>query len=122
MRVPTTLITLVLAGAVFSALPAVANQEAAEANETKAAAGKDAKWQGEVVRMSKDKSTLQIHGGPAPSQSTRTIAFDSSTKWTKGGNPGEMDEVKAGSFVIVVGQVNKKGVMHATHVDLRLPR
>ncbi len=121
MRVPITLITLVLAGAVFSALPAVANQAAAEAKETMAA-GKEAKWQGEVVRMSKDKSTLQIHGGPAPSQSVRTIAFDSSTTWTKGGKPGEMDEVKAGSFVIVLGHVNHKGVMHATQVDLRLPR
>lgn len=121
MRVPTTLVTLVLAGAVLSALPAVANQEAAEKNEAKAAS-KEAKWQGEVVRMSKDKSTLQIHGGPAPSKATRMIEFDSSTEWTKGGKPGEMDEVKAGSFVIVVGHVNHKGVMHATQVDLRLPR
>ena len=121
MRVPTTLITLVLAGAVLTALPAVANQAAAGEKETKAA-GKEAKWQGEVVRMSKEKSTLQIHGGPSPSKSTRTIAFDSSTEWTKGGKPGEMDEVKDGSFVIVVGHVNHKGVMHATQVDLRLPR
>jgi hypothetical protein len=33
-----------------------------------------------------------------------------------------MDEVKEGSFVIAVGQIDDKGVLHAKRVDLRLPR
>jgi hypothetical protein len=33
-----------------------------------------------------------------------------------------MDDVKTGSFVIVLGHEDEKGVLHATRVDLRLPR
>jgi hypothetical protein len=33
-----------------------------------------------------------------------------------------MDEVKEGSFVIMLGHVDKSGILHATRVDLRLPR
>jgi hypothetical protein len=52
----------------------------------------------------------------------RKIAYDSSTQWTKVGKPGQQDEVKEGSFVIVLGKLDDKGVLHATRVDLRLPR
>jgi hypothetical protein len=33
-----------------------------------------------------------------------------------------MEEVKEGSFVIILGHVDDKGVLHATRVDLRKPR
>jgi hypothetical protein len=58
----------------------------------------------------------------ARSDDLRKISFDSSTEWTKLGKPGQQDEVKEGSFVIVLGQMDDKGVLHATRIDLRLPK
>jgi hypothetical protein len=48
--------------------------------------------------------------------------YDASTQWTNGGKPGQQDDVKAGSFIIVIGTVDGDGVMHATRIDLRAPR
>ncbi|MBZ5657927.1 MAG: hypothetical protein LAO56_21915 [Acidobacteriia bacterium] len=121
MKVSVTLFSLVLAGAVFAAVPAGAQQAGAETKEA-AAAKKETKWQGHVVRINKDESTIDIHGGPAPSNDARKVAFDSSTRWTKLGKHAQQSEVKEGSFVIVLGNVDDKGVLHATRIDLRLPR
>jgi hypothetical protein len=121
MKVAVTLLSLVLAGAAFAVMPAGANQAAADKKETQAAQ-KETKWQGHVVRINKDESTMDIRGGSAPSNDLRKVAYDSSTNWTKLGKPGQQDEVKEGSFVILLGHVDDKGVLHATRIDLRLPR
>ncbi len=116
-----TLASLVLAGAFFAAMPADSN--AAGADNRAQAAKKETKWQGHVVRINKEESQLDLRGGEgARADEVRKVAYDSSTLWTKGGKPGQQDEVKEGSFVIVVGNVDDKGVMRATRVDLRLPR
>jgi Domain of unknown function (DUF5666) len=121
MRGSLALLSLVFAGAVFVAVPAGANQAAAE--NKAAAAKKEMKWQGHVVRIYKDESQLDIRGGQAArSDEVRKVAYDSSTQWTKLGKPGQQDEVKEGSFVIVLGQLDDKGTLHATRIDLRLPR
>jgi hypothetical protein len=66
---------------------------------------------------------MDIRGGMnARSDDLRKISFDSSTEWTKLGKPGQQDEVKEGSFVIVLGQMDDKGVLHATRIDLQLPK
>jgi hypothetical protein len=121
MKVPVTLLSLVFAGLIFAAWPAGATQEAAEKKDAPAAK-KETKWQGHVVRLSKDQSTMEIRGGSAPSQDLRKVAYDSSTQWTNQGRPGQQDEVKEGSFVILLGHVDDSGVLHATRIDLRLPR
>jgi hypothetical protein len=108
-----------LAGAVFVAMPASGRQAA---SETKApAAKKETKWQGNVVRIYKDESQMDIRG-TTPAGEVRKVAYDSSTLWTNHGKPGQQDEVKEGSFVIVLGKLDDKGVLHASRVDLRLPR
>jgi hypothetical protein len=113
MKGSLTLLSLVLAAAVFAAMPAGANQ----------AAKKETKWQGTVIRIYKDLSQMDIRGGgTGQSKDLRKVAYDSSTEWTKLGKPGKQDEVKEGSFVILVGQVDDKGVLRATRIDLRLPR
>ena len=118
MKGSLILISLVFAGAVVAAMPASGRQ----ASETKAApAAKETKAQGNVVRIYKDESQMDIRG-TTPSGTVRKVAYDSSTQWTKGGKPGQQDEVKEGSFVIVLGTLDDKGVLHATRVDLRLPR
>ena len=121
MKVSVTLLSLVFAGAVFVALPAAVTQEAAEKKDAPAAQ-KETQWQGHVVRVSKDQSMIEIRGGSAPSQDLRKVAYDNSTQWTKQGKPGQQDEVKEGSFVILLGHVDDSGVLHATRIDLRLPR
>jgi isopentenyl phosphate kinase len=122
MKVSLSLLSLVLAAAVFAAIPAGANQAAAESKQAPAAK-KETKWQGHVIRISKDLSQMDMRGGiNSKAEDMRKVAYDTSTEWTKGGKPGEMDEVKEGSFVIVLGHVDDKGVLHATRVDLRLPR
>jgi hypothetical protein len=117
MKVPVVLLSLVLAGSLFSAV----RTGAQDAAETKAAA-KEKKWQGHVIRIDKEHSMIDIRGGSAPSTDPRKVAYDTSTEWTKLGKPAQMDEVKEGSFVIILGHVDSKGILHATRVDLRLPR
>jgi hypothetical protein len=119
MKLSAALLSLVLGGAVFTAIPAGAKQAAPEKKE---AVKKEAKWQGTVIRISKDQSTIAIHGGPPPSEAQRTISYNDSTEWTKVGKPGKQEEVVEGSFVIVVGHVDDQGVLHARRIDLRLPR
>ncbi|HET8925850.1 MAG TPA: hypothetical protein VFN26_22895 [Candidatus Acidoferrum sp.] len=122
MKGSLALVSLVLAGAVFAAVPSIANQAAAEKKEAPAAK-KETKWQGNVVRIYKDLSQMDIRGGERNnSGDSLKIAYDSSTQWTKLGKPGQQDDVKEGSFVIVLGKVDDKGVMHASRIDLRLPR
>jgi Domain of unknown function (DUF5666) len=118
MKVPKTLLSLVLAGVVFVGLPARAFQAPAAAPS----AAKEVKWQGHVTRIDTDHSMIDLHGGPAPTVAAMRVAYDSSTQWTKQGKPGQQDEVKAGSFVIILGTVDDKGVMHATRIDLRAAR
>ena len=119
MKVPKTLLSLTLAGAVFVAMPARAFQAPAE-QKAAPAATKETKWQGTVVRIDKDNAMITIHGGPPPSSDTRQVAYGTSTVWTKVGKPLEQhDEVKEGSFVIFLGTVDSKGVLQATRIDLR---
>ena len=119
MRLSAILLTLVFAGTLY------AGQTASTTNsgQEKKVAAKELRWQGTIVRVNKSHSSLSVRGGQANMESTeRQIFYDSSTEWTKQGKPAEQSEFKEGSFVIVLGHADKKGVFHATRVDLRLPR
>ena len=121
MKVCTTLLSLVLAGAVFAAMPAGAKQAAAE--EKKAPAKKEAKWQGNVVRIYKDLSQMDLREAKSASTANlKKVAYDDKTEWTNLGKPGKQEDVKEESFVIVLGHVDDQGVLHAKRIDLRLPR
>src|SRR5438477_2969563 len=76
MKVPVVLLSLVLAGSLFSAV----RTGAQDAAETKAAA-KEKKWQGHVIRIDKEHSMIDIRGGSAPSTDPRKVAYDTSTEW-----------------------------------------
>jgi hypothetical protein len=122
MKVCTTLLSLVLAGAVFAAVPAGAKQGAAE-DKKAPAAKKETKWQGNVVRIYKDLSQMDIRDAKTTTADhLKKVAYDDKTEWTKLGKPGTQDEVKEESFVIVLGQLDDQGVLHAKRIDLRLPR
>jgi len=121
MKVSVTLLSLALAGAVLSTVPAGA-QEAAAGEKNAQASKKETKWQGHVIRIDKDHSMIDLRGGSPPSNDQRKVAYDSSTEWTKLGKASQQDEVKEGSFVILLGHLDHKGVLHATRIDLRRPR
>jgi len=90
------------------------------AQETQAPAPKDQlRWHGVIVRWSKDQSTLDVRKGTI----TKTIHYDSSTKWTQtaGGKvkSAEMSAFTEGSDVICIGKADEKGNFIATQIDLR---
>jgi hypothetical protein len=119
MKRSALLFVLILAGVCLAA-------QATAASEDKKAApadAKEAKWQGTIVRISKDQASVTIRGGQSNMESVeRQVFYDASTAWTKQGKPAQQDEFKEGSFVIVLGHPDDKGVFHASRIDLRLPR
>jgi hypothetical protein len=111
-------VVLVLLFATF-AFAGLASRNAVAAGQDKPAAGaKEARWHGKVVRSNKDMSTLDVRRGTI----TKTVHYDSSTKWTKAGKAIEAGDVKDGDDVIVLGNYNEKKELVATQIDLRTPK
>ena len=85
---------------------------------------KEARWEGHIIRSSKDKSTLTVR--KAGTSEEKTIQYDSSTKWVsqkhgdKTVNDITADDVKDGDRVICKGTWDKDGVLHATLISKRL--
>ena len=122
MKLSVIVLAFVLVGLALTSETTLASNNNQGEKATSADA-KDARWQGHIIRVNKDKSTLSIRGGQSNMESTeRTIVYDDSTQWTKQGKPAEQSDFKQGSFVIVLGHPDEKGVFHATRIDLRLPR
>jgi len=103
---------------VFGLAAPVFAQEGSKPAEGKAA--KEGRVEGMVTRSNKDNSTLTVRNRDTNVE--KIVHYDSSTQWTKQGKPGKQDDVKQGSFVILVGHVDDSGVLHATRIDLRRPR
>ena len=120
MKLFLIVLTLMLAIPVFAQdTPAKDNSPDMKMSSSK----KDVRWQGHLLRINKDASTLVVRGGMKNNEDfERTIAYDDSTKWTKQGKPADQSEFKDGSFVIVSGHSDDKKVLHADRVDLRQPR
>jgi hypothetical protein len=93
------------------------------AQETPAKA-EQAKWEGKIVRSSKEDSTLTVR--KIGSTEERTVQYDSSTKWVSQyhGDPKTNDidvsQVKDGDRVICTGTWDKPRVLHATLISKRL--
>jgi hypothetical protein len=122
MKRSLVLSTLVLAAVAIAGYP-ISSQGSQEGKKPAKSEAKEAKWQGHIIRVNKDESTIDLRGGLTNKDSDeKKISYDSSTHWTKLGKPAEQSEFKDGSFVIVLGHVDDKGVLHATRIDLRLPR
>jgi len=121
----TSLLALPLSTAVF-AQDAPKETKAEEKAEEKAEkkAMKPARWEGIVVRSSKDESTLTVR--KVGSSLEKTVRYDSSTKWVsqehgrKKVNDIDADQVKDGDRVITTGTWDKNGVLHATLISKRL--
>jgi hypothetical protein len=92
-------------------------------DSAKTKAAHEARWEGTVVRSSKDKSTLTVReiGGTIE----KTVHYDASTRWvsqkhgSKTANDIDPSEVKDGDRVIVLGTADATGI-HATTISKRL--
>ncbi len=121
MKRSLVLSTLALAAVIIAGYPISGRGSQEKKPATKEA--KETKWQGNIIRINKEESTIDLRGGLTNNDNDeKKIAYDSSTRWTKLGKPAEQSEFKDGSFIIVLGHVDDKGVLHATRIDLRLPR
>lgn len=87
----------------------------AQEKEGKAAVEKQGRWHGVIVNINKEKSSMDVR----KENVTRTVYYDSSTKWTEGTKTIDMSEFKEGSDAICLGKYDEKGLLHATRIDLR---
>ena len=96
------------------------------AQEAPPAKAKADRWEGRIVRSSKDDSSLTVrkNGGTLE----RTVVYDGSTKWVSqyhGDNKvNDIDssQVKDGDYVICTGTFGKDDKLHATLISKRLSR
>jgi hypothetical protein len=109
----TSVLTFPLATAVFA--------QDAPAKEKVA---KESRWEGNIIRSSKDESSLTVR--KVGSTDERIVKYDSSTRWvsqehgSKKVNNIDASEVKDGDRVICKGTFDKDGVLHATLISKRL--
>ena len=75
------------------------------------------RWDGHIVRIDKDKQTMDIRDRRGME---RKIHWDSSTTWTKLNKPvTDQSEFKDDARVIVLGK-SENGEFMATRIDLRV--
>ena len=126
MKCALVLSALVLAGMTIAGYPISgrgSQEEKKPATKEAKAKAKETKWRGSIIRINKEESTIDLRGGLTNTDSDeKKISYDGSTRLTKLGKPAEQSEFKDGSFIILLGHVDDKGVLHATRIDLRLPR
>jgi hypothetical protein len=88
------------------------------------AQAKEARWEGRVIRISKENSSLTVRKSGGSLE--KTCVYDSSTKWVsqyhadKKVNDIDASQVKEEDYVICKGTEEKAGVIHATLISKRL--
>ncbi|MGA8619161.1 MAG: hypothetical protein WB660_11670 [Candidatus Sulfotelmatobacter sp.] len=88
------------------------------------AQAKEARWEGRIVRSSKDNSSLTVR--KVGSSIEKTVVYDSSTEWVsqyhadKKVNTIDASQVKDGDYVICSGTWDNAGTLHATLISKRL--
>jgi len=94
------------------------------AQETTKQPTKEARWEGTVMRINSDNSTLDVR--QVSGHVEKTIHYNAATAWnsqyheSKTVNKIEASEVKEGDRVICLGTVNDKGEFHAATISRRL--
>jgi len=92
--------------------------------EDKMGMAKEVRWEGHVIRSSKDQSTLTVR--KVGTSEEKIVHYDSSTKWVsqkhgdKKVNDIDSSDVKDGDRVICKGTWDKDGGLHATLISKRL--
>ena len=76
---------------------------------------REARIDGRVQMINKDKSEITVRQSNSP----RTIIYSGDTKWTKRNKEGSMADIKEGYRVICVGKMNEKAQLVASRCDAR---
>ena len=113
-----------LLGLLFASMFVAAVTTPLLAQESAKKPAKEARWEGTVVRISSDNSTLDVRevGGNVE----KTIHFDSATVWNsqyhgdKTVTKIDASQVKPEDRVICIGTYNEKREFHATTISKRL--
>ena len=99
--------------------------QTATAQEKMDKMAKQARWEGNVIRSDKEKSTLTVR--KVGSSLERTVQYNSSTRWvsqehgSKKVNDIDASQIKDGDRVIALGTWEKGGgVLHASQISKRL--
>lgn len=88
-----------------------------KAPATKAAAAKEDRWHGSIIRFDTARKTLELRR--AGQTISRTVVYTDSTKWTDNNKPAQMPAFKEGMDFIAVGTFDKDGRLIARQIDLR---
>ncbi len=92
---------------------------AQDSSQGKAVENTATRWHGQVVRINTETSTVDVRRAHI----TRTVHYDSNTKWTKTAGKKVVEispsEVKDSDSVICLGKFNDKKEFWATRIDLR---
>jgi hypothetical protein len=120
------LMAVVISGVLVLAvsMPVFAQGESASKAEGGESKGKQTRYEGVVVRASKDNSTLTVRKMGA--QVEKTIHYDSNTRWVaqehgaKKATDIDSSQVKDGDRLIIQGMQDKNGDIHATLISKRL--
>jgi len=94
------------------------------AQESAKKPAKEARWEGTVIRIGSDNSTLDVKQGDG--SIIKTIHFDSATVWNsqfhadKTVNKIDPSQVKEGDYVICFGTYDEKNDFHARRISKRL--
>ena len=92
-------VTVILLFAAFAVVGLAAHVAVANGQEKAAAAPKESRWHGQIMRINTNESTMDVRKGDIE----RKVHFDSSTKWTEGTKAIDMSEFKEGEDVICLG-------------------
>jgi len=113
-----------LLGLLFASLFVFTVTGPMRAQESAKKPAKEARWEGTVIFIGSDESTVRVRqvGGTIE----KTIHFDSATVWNsqyhgdKTVNTIDASQVKGGDRVICIGTYNEKGEFHAIMISKRL--
>ena len=87
----------------------------ARAQEKPAAQPKEDRLSGAVQMIDKKTSTITLR----KDNMTRSVVYNSDTKYTKRDKPGSLDDVKEGVRLICLGKFDEKKRLVATRIDVR---
>ena len=115
-----------LLGLLFASMLVFAASSPIRAQENTATKkpAKEARWEGTVISISQDSSTMDVK--QVSGSIEKTIHFDSATVWnsqyhgSKTVNKIDASQIKGGDRVICIGTYNEKGEFHATTISKRL--
>ena len=123
-----SVLTVVILAGTMLATAAVAQEGGAEKGAMDSAQSgkkhKQARWEGIVIRSSKEKKMLTVR--QRGSNVEKEVAYDDSTRWTsqehgsKKVNDIDASQVSDNDRIICLGSYDKSGVFHATLISKRL--